>query len=166
MPGTALLRIYLRDHHATAVAGTELAKRAAKSNQDTSFGPLLEELRGETLADLQAFEDIMSRLGVTPARGKDGALWAAEKIGRLKLNGSLTGYSPLSRVIELEGLVLSAQGNRVMWRALLQLADARLDEDELKVLENRAEDHSRRLQEAHLEAVRIAFAAGTSENVT
>ena len=35
---------------------------------------------------------------------KNAGAWALEKVGRLKLNGELTSYSPLSRVVELEGL--------------------------------------------------------------
>ena len=37
--------------------------------------------------------------------------WVAEKAGRLKLNGSLLTYSPLSRLVELEGLSLGVEGN-------------------------------------------------------
>ena len=36
--------------------------------------------------------------------------WSAEKFGRLKLNGQLSGYSPLSRLEELEILALVAEG--------------------------------------------------------
>ena len=43
----------------------------------------------------------MDDLGVG-SRAKDGAAWVAEKLGRLKTNGQLTGYSPLSRLVELE----------------------------------------------------------------
>jgi hypothetical protein len=159
MPSKDLLRIYLRDHHAAAVAGTELAKRSAKSNAGTPFEDLLTELRDETLEDLRSMEQIMARLGITSAKGKDGALWIAEKLGRLKLNGSLISYSPLSRVIEIEGLVLNAQGVKGVWSALRDLEHPALDADELERLEDRADDQIRRLTEARREAVRLAFAS-------
>jgi hypothetical protein len=159
MPSKDLLRIYLRDHHAAAVAGTELAKRSAKSNAGTPFEDLLTELRDETLEDLRSMEQIMARLGINSAKGKDGALWIAEKLGRLKLNGSLTSYSPLSRVIEIEGLVLNAQGVKGVWSALRDLEHPALDADELERLEDRADDQIRRLTEARREAVRLAFAS-------
>ena len=46
----------------------------------------------------------MEDLGFDSDTMKDLGGWALEKVGRLKLNGQLTGYSPLSRVVELEGL--------------------------------------------------------------
>jgi hypothetical protein len=158
MPTKDLLRIYLRDHHAAAVAGTELAKRSANSNAGTPFETLLQDIRDEMLEDLRSLGEIMSRLGVSNAKGKDGALWMAEKMGRLKLNGSLTSYSPLSRVIEFEGLVLNAQSNKGVWTTLLDLEHPDLDVEELTRLQDRAEDQTRRLTEAQREAVRVAFA--------
>ena len=49
--------------------------------------------------------------------------------GRLKPNGQLTGYSPLSRLVELEGLSLGITGKLGLWRALLGLVpgEPRLD---------------------------------------
>jgi hypothetical protein len=162
MPSKDLLRIYLRDHHAAAVAGCELAKRSAKSNAGTPFETLLDEIRTETAEDLAFMERIMELLGVTTAKGKDGALWMAEKMGRLKLNGSLTGYSPLSRVIEFEGLILNAMSTKGVWTALKDLEHPDLDGAELERLEERAQDQERRLNEARREAVRLAFAEKSS----
>ena len=53
--------------------------------------------------DVDALRDLMARLGVKPDRVKEAMGWTAEKLGRLKLNGQLLGYSPLSRLVELEG---------------------------------------------------------------
>jgi hypothetical protein len=44
--------------------------------------------------------------------------WGAEKAGRLKLNGELLGYSPLSRLEELEALSLGVEGKLALWTAL------------------------------------------------
>ncbi len=46
----------------------------------------------------------MAALGVPQDRVKNAMGWGAEKLGRLKPNGQLTGYSPLSRMVELKGL--------------------------------------------------------------
>ena len=51
-------------------------------------------------------------------RVKVTAAWVGEKAGRLKPNGQLTGYSPLSRVVELEGLSLGIEGKRLLWVSL------------------------------------------------
>jgi hypothetical protein len=47
----------------------------------------------------------------------------AEKVGRLKPNGQVTGYSPLSRLLELEGLMLGVTGKLGLWNALKDIAD-------------------------------------------
>ena len=67
-------------------------------------------------------------------------------MGRLKPNGQLTGYSPLSRVVELEGLALGMTGKLALWKALRELVDEepRLDAAELERLRERAERQQRR----------------------
>jgi hypothetical protein len=42
----------------------------------------------------------------------------ARESGRLKLNGELTRYSPLSRLLELEDLTAGIEGKRALWLAL------------------------------------------------
>jgi hypothetical protein len=154
-----LLRIYLRDHHAGAVAGRELVKRSAKANEGTPFGELLGALESEIASDLDVLESIMSRLGVSPAKGKDAAAWTAEKLGRLKLNGSFTDYSPLSRVVEFEGLSIMIQSKKALWVTLEQLGADGVDATELAHLKTRAEDQQGRIEEARREAARIAFSS-------
>jgi hypothetical protein len=66
----------------------------------------LEEVR----QDRGALLELMRRLQFPCNRGKITVAWAAEKVGRLKLNGQLKGYSDLSRLLELEGLCLGVEG--------------------------------------------------------
>ena len=70
-------------------------------------------------------QGIMEDLGFGGDRLKNAGAWALEKAGRLKLNGELTGYSPLSRVVELEGLLTGITGKWGLWVALLELAPQR-----------------------------------------
>lgn len=128
------LAIYLNDHLAGSVAGIELAKRAAGNNEGTPVGEFLSQLVTDIDEDRAALEAIMDELGVRKDLLKDAAAWVAEKVGRLKLNGKLIGYSPLSQLIELEGLALGVEGKLSLWRALQEvqgeypaLADADLD---------------------------------------
>jgi hypothetical protein len=102
----------------------------------------------------------MSALGVRVERAKVIAGWAAEKIGRLKLNGRLLSYSPLSRVMELEMLTLGVTGKLSLWSALRQLApgDPRLDPNELTRLSERAEAQLQELERLRERAVTEAFA--------
>lgn len=137
-----LLRIYLQDHLAGATGGVELARRSAKANRGTTFGDALSKLAGEIETDRQALETIMDDLGFGADRAKNVAFWAAEKAGRLKLNGQLTGYSPLSRLVELEGLLSGIQGKRSLWTALRTIAEdePRLDPGALDRLIQRAKE--------------------------
>jgi len=49
--------------------------------------------------------------------------WVLEKAARCKPNGRLFRRSPLSNLIELEGLLLGVQGKAADFRALRRLAD-------------------------------------------
>jgi hypothetical protein len=112
------LAIYLNDHLAGATLGLELAKRAAGEHAGTPLGDFLAGLRDEIAADRRALEEIMDAAGVGEDRLKVVAFWAAEKAGRLKLNGHWLSRSPLSPMVELEGLATGITGKLLLWRAL------------------------------------------------
>jgi hypothetical protein len=119
---TNLIAIYLNDHLAAATGARELARRAAASNRSSDYGRFFGELAEEIESDRKALLAIMQRLDVGVDRIKVIGGWGAEKLGRLKLNGRLLGYSPLSRLIELEMLTLGVQGKLALWRSLERLA--------------------------------------------
>ena len=154
------LPIYLNDHYAGSTLGVELAKRAAKNSADNAeFGPPLATLATEIDEDRDALKRIMGRLDVSEDRIKASIFWLGEKVGRLKPNGELLHFSPLSRVVELEGLITGVGGKLSLWRTLLELAerDRRLDAGELEVLAGRAEDQLLRLHALRGAAGLIAF---------
>ena len=155
-----LLRIYLQDHLAGSTGGLELARRARASNEGTPHGEPLARLANDIEADRRALESIMDDLGFGADRAKNIGFWVAEKAGRLKLNGRLTGYSPLSRVLELEGLIAGVNGKRSLWLALLDLVESEpaLDADRLRRLVERAEQQVDTLHELRARASREAFA--------
>lgn len=68
-------------------------------------------------------------------------------------------HSPLSRIVELDGLITGVNGKLALWRALRDVADRdrRLDRAELERLMARAESQIARLHEHHRVAVRLAF---------
>lgn len=154
-----LLAIYLNDHLATARLELELARRARSSNAgDPVFGDPLAELCAEIEADRATLEDVMRGYGVRRDPLKPAAAWAAEKLGRLKLNGQLRGYSPLSRVVELEGLHLALTGKRRLWIALDRIEDGGGGEFGFAGLAERARDQLARIEELHRKATELAFA--------
>jgi hypothetical protein len=158
-----LLRIYLQNHLAGATAGLELARRVRGENEGTPYGEPLAKLADEIEADRRSLEIVMGDLGFAADRIKNLAFWAGEKAGRLIPNGQLTGYSPLSRVVELEGLSIGVMGKRSMWHTLADLADSEptLDPDRLARLMERADQQLDTLSELRLRAGRDAFAGST-----
>jgi hypothetical protein len=156
-----LLAIYLNDHLAGATVGRELARRAASSNRGSDYGRCLELLASDLDEDRDTLREIMRALGAPVDQLKVLGGWAAEKLGRLKLNGRLLGYSPLSRVIELEGLALGIRGKLALWRALELLEPERpeLGTFELPHLIARAERQLNEVESYRLRAAAEAFGA-------
>jgi predicted DNA-binding ribbon-helix-helix protein len=154
-----LLRIFMQDHMAGATAGLELAKRARGANRGTTYADALAQIADEIAEDRKALEELMSDLGFGSDRAKNVGAWAGEKLGRLKLNGRLTGYSPLSRVIELEGLLGGISLKLSLWGILLEVAEQepRLDSARLRRLITRGEEQRRTVAELRAQAAREAF---------
>jgi hypothetical protein len=153
-----LLAIYLNDHLAGSTVGVELARRLRGSNKDDpQFGPALAEICAEIEADREALEAAMDQLGVGKSKLKPLAAVLAERVGRLKLNGRLRGYSPLSRLDELELLQIGVAGKRRLWRALEHTHAGDLPDLELGALADRATEQLRRLEALHLEAAALAL---------
>lgn len=155
-----LLAIYLNDHLAGATVGLELARRSLKSNRDNDFGDFLGRLSEEIGEDRGTLRSVMGELGVRVDLAKQAGAWGSEKIGRLKPNGRLIGYSPLSRLVELEFLEIGITGKLGMWRALQQALDEGSISVDLPALITRA-DRQRSEVDAHrLRAATCAFGAG------
>jgi hypothetical protein len=154
-----LLSIYLNDHRAGAVGGRELARRMAASNQGTELGAVISELLAEIEEDFGTLEEIMSSLDARKDRLKPVAAWAGEKLGRMKPNGRLTSYSPLSRLLELEMLSLGVEGKRALWRSLQQASshERRLAGFDFTALEARASRQRDRLEKHRLQAAAQAL---------
>jgi hypothetical protein len=154
-----LVRIYLQDHHAGATTGLELARRIRGSNDGNEYGEAMAPIVDEIAADRKALESIMDDLGLGSDTIKDVGAWALEKVGRLKMNGQITGYSPLSRVVELEGLMTGITGKIGLWAALLQIApdEPRLDAAHLERLRERGESQRATVEVLRERAAREAF---------
>lgn len=124
MARSKYISIYLNDHLAAFVALREVAARAARSNEGSPLGHYLRGVEAELDESRRALEAVMRDLGIRRDPFKRAAAWAAEKLGRLKLNGHLVTYSPLSRVLELEGLIAGAELEARTWAALAPLSRA------------------------------------------
>ncbi|MEX2107507.1 MAG: hypothetical protein WD827_01315 [Solirubrobacterales bacterium] len=152
------LAIYLNDHLAGATVGVELARRLRASNEgDREFGPALVEICAEVETDRETLKAVMDRLGAGQSKFKPAAAVLGERLGRLKLNGRLWGYSPLSRLDELELLQIGVVGKRRLWRALEHTHADDLSDFELGALAERATGQLRRLEALHLKAASLAL---------
>lgn len=152
------LPIYLNDHLAAATGGVELARRLRSSNRDDAeLGAPLAQICGEIEADRETLARLMERLEIGRHPIKPLLARAAERLGRLKLNGQLRGYSPLSRVLELEVLAAGIDGKARLWNALEQRFGESLDGFDFRQLSQRAEGQGRRVEELHAAAARRAL---------
>ncbi len=154
------LAIYLNDHLAGATAGVNLARRAAGNNRSTDYGEELEAIANEIEEDRAALLELMERLSVGEDRLKVALAWGAEKAARLKPNGQLLGYSPLSRLEELEALALGVTGKLGLWEALRRThgSDPRLRDVDLEALVTRARSQRRTLERLRASAADEALA--------
>lgn len=152
------LAIYLNDHLAGATLGVELARRLRSSNQgDPEMGEPLFRICAEIEADRETLIRLMDRLGVDRNPVKPALAKAAERLGRLKLNGRLRGYSPLSRVLELEVLAAGIGGKIQLWNALEQSFGQTLEGFDFHALAERADRQGQRVEDLHLVAARGAL---------
>jgi hypothetical protein len=155
------LAIYLNDHLAGATGGVELARRVRASNHgNDAFGQPLDRICREIEEDRAALEQVIDRLGFSPSRVKPAGVWVVEKVGRLKLNGRLRGYSPLSRVLELEGLLIGITGKMALWKTLAELEGIERLGIDFEQLNNRAAEQRSAVDDLH----RLAVTALTAGN--
>ncbi len=154
-----MLAIYLNDHLAGLTGVVELARRAAGAEHRSPLAAPLRTLAQELSADREALREVMSRLGVGVAAYKVGAGWAAEKLGRLKLNGSWVHRSALAPVVELEGLALGIAANAAVWRVLrgLAVSEPALEVARLDHLLDRAAEQADVAERLRLQAAAAAL---------
>jgi hypothetical protein len=90
---------------------------------------------------------------------KIGAAITGEMLGRFKLNGVLVGYSPLSRVLELEVLIAGIEAKRLFWNALMTAHRPELASFDFAALAQRAAEQRDHLEPQHRLAAQLAFSA-------
>lgn len=156
---TEMLGIYMNDQLAAGVVWREVARRSAGSNEGTDLGRAVERVAAQIAEDVTTFEQLMERLGIGRSRVKSSLAVVAERIGRLKLNGRLLGYSPLSRFVELDFLAAGIEGKRILWANLRDFAGlpSRLPDVDFDHLIERAERQRAELEPFRAQAGREAF---------
>lgn len=151
------LDIYLNDHLGGATGGVELAQRLADNNEDTPFAGFLRELAVEVEEDRDELQRLMDELGIKQDKVKAAGAFVFEKLARMKANGQLTGYSALSRMLEMEMLHVGITGKLELWSALREVFGSRLKSFDLERLIERAETQRTGLEQRRLQAAREAL---------
>lgn len=161
MADRSLLRIYMNDQLAMGVLWREVARRAARENGGTPAGDALAEVAAAIAEDVRTFERLMERVEIRRNPVKPALATAAERAGRLKLNGRIREYSPLSRFAELDFLVAGIEGKKVLWENLRDLAglQERLPDVDFDALIARAETQRETLEPHRRAAGRAALGA-------
>lgn len=116
-----LLGLYLSDHLTGATAGSERAQRMAEAYEGTDLGPELADLAEQIESERLFLHDLVEALDLRPRAHRQAAAWAAEKVGRLKLNGRLVD-SPMTPVLETELMRSAVMGKLGVWEVLARLA--------------------------------------------
>lgn len=147
------LAVYLRNHDAAAGAGHQLFVRVARSQRGRAHGDRVAGLADRVGEDVATLRTLMAELGVRRAPLMVGMMRAGEWAGRLKPNGSLVRRTPLTDLIEVEGLLDAVHAKAAGWGALRAAGpyeDVGLDIDErLAGLAERAEDQLSELRQIH-----------------
>src|SRR3954451_8381979 len=89
------LGIYLNDHRAGAAGGLSLARRCLANNRGTPLAETLDQLVAEIAEDEQTLEPVLDKLAIRRDPVRVAIALAVERLGRLKPNGRLRGYTPL-----------------------------------------------------------------------
>ena len=130
-------------------AETKVMRRSAKR--------LSEVLSWELEEDREVLVRLMGQLGVRRTHVGIILAWIAEKVGRLKRNGQLTGHSPLSPLIELESLHVGINGKIDMWNALRYSVGDRVHGIDFDELVRRAERQAEELERRRLDVATNAL---------
>jgi hypothetical protein len=150
-PARRSLTIYFNDHLAGATGGVELARRQSDEDRAQALIPP-RGLLGE--GPRAAVRVGPHGLGYPVDRAKVALGWTAEKLGCLKPNGRLRGYSPLGRLLELEGLLAGIHTKQALWCTLLGTGNA--DPQRLEALLTRAEEQATIVERMHRQAAELA----------
>ena len=142
------LSIYLRNHEAAAQAGRDLFHRAATNHRSEPYAMDLRQLAAEVREDVRSLRELMDELDVQPDRVMGTLMRAGERVSRLKPNGHLLQRSPLTPLIEVEGMLDAVRAKSAGWQALLAsgVHSERVDIAELR---RRADDQAARLTVIH-----------------
>jgi hypothetical protein len=152
--------VYLNDHLAGAMIGTDLAEQIRSRNQGTPLGDLMGSLAPQIEEDRQTLIGLLERVDASENPVKQAGAWVTEKASRLKFWGPGSGGAELGTFMAVESLALGVLGKLSLWKALAQVADQHpaIASVDLDVLIGRAQNQYELLERERLAAGRRALA--------
>ena len=108
--------VYLNDHLAGAMLGSDLAEQLQKENEGTPLGELMATLAPRIEEDRQTLIDLMERMGTSKNPVKQATTWLAEKTSRAKFGGLTSGEPEVGTFMAVEALTLGVEGKASLWR--------------------------------------------------
>jgi len=166
MPDKAL-DVYLNDHLAGALLGSQLAGQIRDQSEGSSLGDVMAPIAREIDADRQTLTDLVEQLGTSRNPVKEVTGWLAEKVSRAKFAGATSGDPDFGLFMALETLTLGVEGKLSLWRALKEIAGehAPLAAADLDGLISRAQSQHQVLERERVAAGRRALGqAGASSD--
>lgn len=153
------VRIYLNDHLAGSVNAIELIEHCLKHTPSGSLSTFLAALKTEIEEDQQVLRDLHARIGGEENAAKKATAWLADKVNRAKMDHALTGYSDLSRLEELEELMLGIRGKLALWTSLEAVTrpGERFSDVDFRALQQRARHQHDQVEHHRVEAARKAL---------
>ena len=158
------LDVYLNDHLAGAMLGTDLAEQIGDMAEGTPLEDTMRDISAEIEQDRQSLIELMEALGTTKNPVKQLTTWLAEKASRPKFSGFTSGTPEQGMFMALESLMLGVGGKLALWRALREVEGDHpaLAEAPLDALIQRALSQQELLDRERLAAGRRALSADES----
>src|SRR5690606_41820116 len=109
------LRAYPPEHRPGQAAIVRVAHRVARSNRATPWELELSRLADDIEADAAVLDSDAEAFAVQGGKAKRLLALAGERMGRLKLNGHILTYSPLSRVLDRKSTRLNSSHVKISY---------------------------------------------------
>jgi hypothetical protein len=114
--------VYLNDHLAGAMLGSDLAGQIRNRHEGTPLGDLMRSIAAQIDEDRQTLLDLMDRMDVPRNPVKQATSWMAERVSRVKFSGLVSGEPDYGAFMALESLTLGVAGKVCLWKALKVVA--------------------------------------------
>ncbi len=114
--------VYLNDHLAGAMLGSDLAEQIRDRHQGTPLGDVMASIAAQVEEDRQTLLDLMEQMGTSKNPVKQATGWLAEKTSRAKFSGILSREREHGAFMALESLTLGVEGKKSMWTVLKTVA--------------------------------------------